>query len=150
MQKRFTLWLWIALVFQLLTGGIHAISLFISPVANNPTERQLVDLITHYPLDLGGGIHHTFWDLFRALSTCYTLLCWLGGLTNLYLLLKKVDPGVIKGLVGIQLVIFAIGLAVIAALTFLPPIILTTLVVLFLAISYFATPRRITVELSDA
>lgn len=141
MLKRFTFWLWIALVFQLLTGGIHALSLIGAPVASNNTEQQLIDLMTHYRFDLGAGFHRSMWDLFRALSTCFTLLCLLGGLTNIYLLRKKVDPGVIKGLVGIQLVVFAIGFAVIAALTFLPPIILTGLVVLLLAVAYFTTPR---------
>ena len=141
MLKRFTFWLWLALVLQLLTGGIHALTLIGTPVASNSTEQQLYALMINYRLDLGAGIHRSMWDLFRALSTCFTLLCLLGGLTNIYLLRKKVDPGVIKGLVGIQLVVFATGFAVIAALTFLLPIILTGLVVLFLALAYFTTPR---------
>jgi hypothetical protein len=143
MLKRYTFWLWVALVFQFLTGGIHALTLFGTPVGANPTEHQMFDLMINYRLDLGGGIHRSFWDLFRALSTCFSLLCLLGVLTNIYFLRKKVDPGVIKGLVGIQLVVFAIGLAVIAALTFWLPIILTALVVLFLAITYFTTPRSV-------
>jgi len=141
MLKRFTFWLWIALVLQLLTGGIHALTLIGTPVAANNTEQQLFDLMTHYRFDLGAGIHRSMWDLFRALSSCFTLLSLLAGLTNIYLLRKKVDPGVIKGLVGIQLVVFAIGFAVIAALTFLPPIILSGLVVLSLAVAYFTTPK---------
>ncbi|HKE59841.1 MAG TPA: hypothetical protein VKB46_24185 [Pyrinomonadaceae bacterium] len=141
MLKRFTFWLWVALVFQLVTGGVHALSLIGAPAAANNTEKQLIDLMINYRLDLGGGIHRSMWDLFRALSTCFTLLCLLGGLTNIYLLRKKVDPGAIKGLVGIQLVVFAIGFAVMLVWTFLPPIIMTGLVVVFLAVAYFTTPR---------
>jgi hypothetical protein len=141
MFKRYTFWLWVAVVFQLLNATLHSLSLIQAPVGTNSAERQLFDLMVNYRLDLGAGIHRSMWDLFRALSTCFTLLCLLGGLTNVYLLRKKVDPGVTKGLVGIQLVVFAIGFVVMVALTFLPPIILTGLVVLFLAISYFTTPR---------
>jgi hypothetical protein len=141
MPKRYSFWLWVAIVLQLLDATLHSLSLIRTPVATNATEQQLFDLMIKYRLDLGAGIHRSMWDLFRALSSCLTLLCLLGGLTNIYLLRKRVDAGIIRGLVGIQLVIFAIGFAVMVALTFLPPIILTGLVVLFLAIAYFTTPR---------
>jgi hypothetical protein len=141
MFKRYTFWLWVAVVFQLLNATIHSLSLIRAPVGTNSAEIQMFDLMVNHQLDLGAGIHRSMWDLFRALSSCYTLLCLLAAFTNIFVLRKKVEPGVVKGLVGIQLVVFATGFVVMVALTFLPPIILTGVVVLFLAISYFTTPR---------
>ena len=39
-MKRYTFWFWLAIVFLLLTGAVHSLSLFIAPVAQNETERQ--------------------------------------------------------------------------------------------------------------
>ncbi len=142
MLKRYTFWLWVAIVFQLLTGAVHSLSLFISPVPGNETERQLFELMANYKFDLGAGIHRSMGNLFKALSSCFSLLCLLGGLINIYLLRRKVEAGVVKGLVGIQLVVFGICFGVNAALTFLPPIVLTGLVFVFLAVTYFATPSE--------
>jgi hypothetical protein len=142
MLKRYTFWLWVAIVFQLLTGAVHSLSLFISPVPGNETERQLFDLMANYRLDMGAGIHRSLGELFKALSSCFSLLCLLGGLINIYLLRRKVEASVVKGLVGIQLIVFGICFGVNVALTFLPPIVLTGLVFLSLAFTYFATPSE--------
>jgi hypothetical protein len=48
MLKRHTFWLWAAVVFLLLTGAIHSISLFISPTPQNETERQMLFLMMSY------------------------------------------------------------------------------------------------------
>ena len=149
MLKRYTFWLWVAVVFQLLTGAVHSLSLFMSPVPGNETERQLFDLMANYRLDMGAGIHRSMGELFKALSSCFSLLCLLGGLINIYLLRRKVEASAVKGLVGIQLVVFGICFGVMAALTFLPPIVLTGLVVVSLAIAYFTNPGK-SVSSSDS
>jgi len=87
-------------------------------------------------MDMGGGIHRSMQQLLNALSACFPLLYLLGALNNIYLLRKRVEPSLIKGLVGIQLIVFGIGFGVMAVLTFLPPIILTGLVFITLSISY--------------
>ena len=142
MLKRYTFWLWVAVAFQLITGAAHSLSLFVAPVPGNPTEAQLLDLMTNYKMDMGAGIHRSFADLFRALSACFSLLCLLGGLINIYLLKSNVDGGIVKGLVGIQILVFGICLGMMAVFTFLPPIVLTGLVFLALTATYFTAPHR--------
>jgi hypothetical protein len=143
MFKRFSFWLWLAVVFQLLTCAIHSIGLFVTPSPANETERQLIDLMLHYKLDMGAGFHRSMWNLFVALSSCFSLLCLLGGLTNIYLLKKKVEASIVKGLVGIQLLVFGICFGVIVALTFLPPMVLTGLVLASLLGAYLTANRSV-------
>jgi hypothetical protein len=142
MLKRYTFWLWLAVVFQLLTAIVHALSLFTSPDPSTlgPAERQLLDLMTNHRMDLGPWFHPTMGNLFTAVSACYSLLCLLGALTAIYLLRKKVDAAVVKGLTGIQLLVFAICFVVMLVFTFLPPIVLTGLITLSLALSFFTNP----------
>jgi hypothetical protein len=140
MLKRYTFWLWTAVVFLLLSGAIHSISFFISPTAQNETERQLLALMMTYKQDMGNGFHPTMWNLFTALSSCFTFLYLLGGLTLAYLLKKKVAPDTLKGVVVIHLLVMSACFIVMAALTFLIPIVLTGLCVLFLAIGLITIP----------
>jgi hypothetical protein len=140
MLRRYTFWLWIAIICQILTAAGHSLSFFITPVPNSETERQLIELMTNYRMDMGAGIHRSMDQLFTALSACFPLLCILGALNNIYLLRKRVDAQLIKGLVGIQLVVFGICLGVMAVFTFLPPIVLTGLIFITLSITYFLIP----------
>ena len=135
MLKRYTFWFWMAVVFMLLTGTVHLIGLFVSPVPANEIERQLIELMNTYKNDLGAGFHPTMGNLFTALSSCFSLLCLLGGLTNAYLLKKKVDAGVLKGIVWINLLVFGACFIMMLVFTFLPPIVLTGLIVLFLILT---------------
>lgn len=66
MIKRYTFWLWAAVVFQLLTAVFHSLSLFVSPEPANETERQIQTLITTYKIDAGAGFHPTFSNLVTA------------------------------------------------------------------------------------
>ena len=142
MWKRYTFWLWSAVVFLLLTGAVHSIGLFISPTPQNETERQMLALMTSHKQDMGGGFHRTMWNLFTALSSCFTFLCVLGGLTIAYVLKKKAPPEILKGIVVIHLLVFVPCFIVMVVFTFLPPIVLTGLCVLFLALGFLTMPRR--------
>ena len=135
MFKRYTFWLWIAVVFMLLTAAVHSISLFVNPEPQNEVERQLMNLMRTYKNDFGGGFHPSTANLVTALSSCFSLLCLLGGLTNAYLLKKKVGAGILKGFVGINLLVFSICFVMMLVFTFLPPIVLTGLIVLFLLLA---------------
>jgi len=140
-MKRFTFWLWIAVLFLLLNASLHSLTLFLTPSPANETERQLIDLMLNYKQDMGAGFHRSTQQLFIALSSCFSLLCLLAGLTNIYLLKKKVEVSVVKGLVGIQVLVFGICFGVMLALTFLPPIVLTGLIFFFL-LATFVTARE--------
>lgn len=146
MLKRYTFWLWLAVVFLLLTGLIHSISLFISPVPANETERQMLALMSTYKQDMGAGFHRSMWNLFTALSACFTFVCLLGGLTIAYLLKKKAPADILKGVVRIHLLVFTACFVLMVVFAFLPPIVLTGLVVLFLAIGLFTIPSALPVE----
>jgi len=116
------------LVSQLLTAAIHSISYFVKPTAANETEKQFLDLFNNYRTDMGAGFDPSMSELFLCFSISFTLLFIFGGLINIVLLKSNAGAGLIKGLVGIQTLIFGACFAATAALTFLPPIICTGLI----------------------
>ena len=120
-MKRYRLWLWIAIVLLLLNALIHSITLFIQPGPQNETERELLNLMATYKMDFGGGFRRSTKELFTALSACFSLLCLLGGLTLAYLERQHVELRILKGVVGVHVLVFAICFALIVALTFLAP-----------------------------
>jgi len=141
MLKRYSFWLKLAAIFQLLTGAVHSIGLFIDAQPANDSERQLQELMNNYKMDAGAGFHPSMQNLFTALSACFSLVCFLGGWLNFYLVRKKIDPSILKGVTGINLIVFGVCFAIMLTFTFLPPIALTGLISLFLLISYALTPR---------
>jgi hypothetical protein len=143
MLRRYTFWLWMAVGFMLFTGAVHAISFFVHPVPQNEIEQQLIDLMRSYKNDFGAGFRPTMGNLFTALSSCFSLLCLLGGLTTAYLLKKKVDARIMKGFVGINLFVFGICFVMMFIFTFLPPVVLTGLIVVFLLLAFLTVPNVI-------
>lgn len=97
--------------------------------------------MTTYRHDLGAGFRPTTANLVTALSSCFSLLCLLGGLMNAYLLKKRVAAAIMRGVILINLLVFAICFVMMAVFTFLPPIILTCLIVLFLILALVAVLR---------
>jgi len=140
MRSRHTLWLKTAIAFMFITGAVHALGLFAQPPPANETERQMRDLMSTFRLDIGDGFRPTMNNLVTALSACFTFVCVLGGLTNAYLLRRRVAADILKGVVGIHLLVFGCMFTVMLALTFLPPIALTGLIVLFLLLAYLTIP----------
>lgn len=146
MFKRHTFWLWTTVVFQLLTAAIHSTSFFVASVPQNETERQLIELMNTYRQDLGAGFQPSTREILTALSSCFTLVYLLGGLSNAFLLRKRAAADILKGIVGINVLIFGACFVIMFFYTFLPPIILTGLVFLFLIVSYFLIQRAPTPE----
>ena len=142
-MNKYPVWLKTAAIFQLIAAIIHSISLFVTLPPNNETEKQLFTLMDTYKFDLGTGFHRTMGELTLVFSACFCLVCLLGGLLNWYLLRKKVDSEIIKGVITINLVVFGILFGLTVAFTFLLPIIQTGLIVLFLILSRF-TKRETT------
>jgi hypothetical protein len=97
--------------------------------------------MTTYKMDLGGGFQPTFNNLFTALSSCFTFLCLFAALTNGYLLWKQTEPNVMKGILGINLVIFGAVFAMMAYFTFLPPIVCTGLIFINLLAAFIVVPK---------
>ena len=142
MMKRYRFWLWLAVVFLLLTALIHSVTLFLQPAAQNETERQLFDLMASYKQDFGAGFRRSTKELVTALSACFSFVCLLGGLTLAFLLRKQAEVPIMKGVVGIHVLVFGICFALMAVFTFLPPIVLTGLIFLSLLLAYFLIPRQ--------
>ncbi len=140
MLKRYTFWFSAAIIFQLFTGSLHSLSLFVITVPGNETERQMMELLTTYKMDAGAGFAPTYSNLFTALSSCFTFLCLFAGLTNGYLLLKHMEPNVMKGIIAINLIIFGPVFAVMAYFTFLPPIVCTGLIFVNLLAAFIVVP----------
>ena len=142
MLKRYRFWLWLAVVVLLLNALIHSVTLFIQPAAQDETQRQLFDLMATYKQNFGAGFKRSTNELVTALSASFSLLCLLGGLTLGFLLRKQAEVRIIKGVVGIHVLVFGICFAVIAVFTFLAPIVLIGLVLLSLLLAYFLIPRQ--------
>lgn len=140
MLRRYTFWFSAAILFQLLTGLIHAISLFVSPTADNEVERQMLELLTTYKMNAGYGFTPTFYNLFTALSSCFTFLCVFAALVNGYLLFKHTEPTIMKGIIGINLGVFAFVFAVMGYFTFLPPIFFSGLIFVNLLAAFIVVP----------
>jgi hypothetical protein len=141
MLRKFGFWLWATAILQLLTGFMHGLGFFVEQKAENPTEDQMLSLMNTYKMDLGAGFHPTMMTLFLALSSCFTLICFFGGWLNIYLKRKNTPISVMKGVMGINAIIFGISFIVMAFLTFLPPTILTGLIFLCSVFAYFTGGR---------
>ena len=140
-MKNYSLWIKIAVFFQILTGLIHGVSLFIHPEPTNEAEHQMIELMETVKLDLGAGFQKTMMDLFMDLSAHFTLVYLLGGLVNWYLLRKKVDPSILAGVLTFNVIIFGLSFGLTVVHAFLPPIICTGLTFLFLLISRISVSR---------
>ena len=104
-----------------LTAAFHAISLFVELEPANDTERQLIELVTTYRMDAGAGFHPSFGNLMTALSSCFSFVCLLGGLTLGNLMIKHTEPNIMKGIIGINVIIFGAIFVMMAAILAIRP-----------------------------
>jgi hypothetical protein len=137
MLENFSFWIWAIIIAQFLTAFFHSLSFIAKPNPKNETEKQLIDLLENYKMNMGGGIKRSFGQLFIGVSTCFTFIYILGGTMNLYFLKSSINADVWKGFLLIQLITYGIIFLLQVRFTFWPPIIVTGLVFLFLAGAYF-------------
>ncbi len=145
MENKITPWLKAAIVFQLLTSAIHSLSFLRSPQGKNETEKQLLDLMYNYKMDMGAGFHRSMGEIFTSVSFCFTMIFLLGGLLNFYMIRKKASAELLKGFVGIQALVFGAVFIMAVLFAFLPPATFTGIVFVLLVISYFrldAEPKK--------
>lgn len=140
-MKKYTAWLKTAAIFQILNALMHVPSLFFSPPPNNDTEKQLFTLMDTYRFNFGAGFEHTMTEMTLVFSACLSLLCLLGGLLNWYLLSKKTEPEIMKGVVTINLFVFGILFILTVAFTFLIPVISIGLISVFLLLARVSIAR---------
>lgn len=142
MTKRFSFFLWGLVLFQLLTAVFHSLSFIIKQEPQNETEAQLLELMESYHIDAGMGFYPTFSSLFLALSTCFTFICLLAGISNWFLKKKPISSDVWEGLLLIQTIIFGAVFLVMLRFTFPPPIACTGLIFLFALGAYTSAGTR--------
>lgn len=139
MFHKVTSWLKVATGFQFLAAAFHSISLIITPRGQNEKEKQLLDLMHSYQMDLGAGIHRNMWQLYSAMSVCFVLLFLLGALINLHMIRNKTSPEWMRGIIAMEMIVFGICFLVMTFLTFIPPAALTGFVFACLVVSYYRT-----------
>ncbi len=122
--------LFVLITMQFLTAFFHSLSFFAKQEGRNDTEKQLLDLLVNYKQDLGMGIHRSTFELFTGLSLCFTLICLLGGLINVYFLRQRLPQEFWPGLLKIEVVVYGAVFLSMLVYTFLPPIVCTALIFL--------------------
>lgn len=142
MLKNYTFWLKTASVLLLLTAGIHGLSLFNDPAPSNDTEKQMLDLMSTYKMDMGAGFQPTMSDFFTSMSACFSLLYLFGGVLNFYLLRKKTDVDLMSGIIKLETVIYGVTFVVFLMYTFLPPVVLSGLVTGCLAMAWWRSATQ--------
>ena len=129
-------WIYVKTLHILAHGGSHfsvryrdhhSLSLFITQTGENepaPDVKPDDDLQD----GLGSRVSSDVSKSLYSLSSSFTFLCIFAALINGYLLWKHTEPSVMKGIIGINVVIFGAMLAMIAYFTFLLPIICVGLI----------------------
>ncbi len=128
MLRKQKAWITTTIIFQLLTAAIHSVSFFVKPVPTNDTEKQLIELMGTYKMDLGAGFKPSMGNILLSFSISFTLLLLFGGLLNILLLRSKAEASLAKRVFGLQTIIYGACFAAMASLTFPPPIICTGLI----------------------
>jgi len=128
MGKRFSFLTWSTIIFQLLTAIFHSISFILTPEGGDDTERQMLNLMSTYKMNMRNGIFRTFSEIIVSLSASFTLLCLFGGLLNWFLKKKNIGPGIWKGVLLIESIIFGALFLVVLRFAFLPPMLCTGLI----------------------
>jgi len=142
MVKKYTFWLKASIVFQLLTAGLHSFSFVNDLQPTDDRERQLLDLMNSYKLDFGMGFTPTMQNLMTSFSIGFTLLLVLGGTVNWFLLAKKADLAIVRGVIGINVIVFGALFIAMLFLTFMIPIVCQALIFIALMLAYLTAPKR--------
>jgi len=138
MSANFTFWIWGLVIMQLLTAFFHSLSFVAKPKPKNETERQLIDLVSKYKPDMGGGIRRSFSQMFIGVSTCFTMVYTFGAVINWYFVKSELSSETWKGLLLIEVISYGILFLLMIRFTFWPPIIVTGLVFIFSVGAYLA------------
>lgn len=132
MSAGFSFWIWATIIAQGLSALFHSLSFISKPKPRNDTEKQLIDLLTNYKMDMGGGIKRSFGNLFTGVSICFTFIYLFGAVLNFYFLRSGISPAAWEGFLLIQSIIYGLVFLMQVRFTFWPPIIVTGLVFIFL------------------
>jgi len=125
-------------IFQLATGLIHSMSFFVEQQPANEKEKQLLDIMYSYKMDMGAGIRRSMGEIFTSVSACMTLFCLFSGAIIMLLYRKNIEANILKQVMLMNSIAFGIGLAVMIRFAFLPPIVCFGLIFLCSLMAYFS------------
>ncbi|MGE5107688.1 MAG: LIC_13387 family protein, partial [Sphingobacteriales bacterium] len=114
----------------------------ISPSPKNNTEKQMLDLIMNYKMDLGAGFERSWYQIYTSISICFTFLFLSFATVNWFFKKMNIGAGLWRGLLLIETILFGLVLLVTVTFTFLPPIICTGLIFLFALGSYLSAKTK--------
>lgn len=141
MLKKYATWLYFAAAIQTVLGTIQFFFLFKKPVPLSDAEERLFAMMATVPVDPGGGVNRTFDQLHLAAEACLVILCLYSAVTSVFLVWKKIDVAVMRGVIGIKTIVFGVLFVVMACLTFMPLIVLTGLIFVLTLIAFFTCTR---------
>ena len=134
-MRNYSFWLKAAIISQGMTGIFHVLGIISGSKPNNDTEKTLLDLMQNYKFDLGSGFLHSMDDIKLAFSISFALLLFFSAALNFYLLKTNIAPNIVKGVIVINLLTYIPCFITMVMFTFLPPIVCTGLITLFLMIA---------------
>jgi hypothetical protein len=80
-------------------------------------------------------------NLMTAFSISFALLLILGGAVNWFLLAKKAEVAIVRGVIGINMIVFGALFIALLFLTFIFPIVCMAFVFIALLLTYLTTPK---------
>jgi hypothetical protein len=137
MYAAFSFCIWGTVVTQVLAAIAHSIGFFVPFKPGNESEKQLTDLSKNYKINMGAGFRRSYDQLFIGVSICFTIFYLFGAVLNWYFLRAQAPRATWKGLILIEMIFYGLVFLFQLRFTFLPPIIVTGIVFLFLAATYF-------------
>lgn len=106
---------------MLATGAIHSLNFLSDPQPANDSERQMLDLMNNYKMDLGAGIQRSMNDIVTFFNLSLTFLCLMGSGLNLLLVKFFDNRDLAKRVVTFNAIFWSIYLIPLWLMTFLPP-----------------------------
>ncbi len=121
------------------TCFLHLIGHFQVAVPTNDTEKQLLELMANYKIDVGNGDTITMQGLQKGFSLFFSLFfLWSGSLSLFLSYQLREQKGLVKNISRINTISLSIGTGVSLAYFFLIPTVCITLALVSFAIASFS------------
>lgn len=140
-MKAYNIFLKCGIALMAITGLFHSISLFTSPKPQNETESQLIELMNSYQMDMGFGFQPSMANLVTALSSCFSLICFLGVLLLMILAKNDSSNAMTRPILNALLLCFTILFVIMFCFTFIAPVVCTGLIFLALLGARYYLPK---------
>jgi hypothetical protein len=124
----------------LILGCVHSLSLFVTQVPANDTEKQLLDLMANYKFNLMGSIC-SMAGLMRGFSISFMLAAL--GFGALDLALSRERSGLLKRVALVNIIWLAVMIAVSLRYFFVVPISFLAIALLIFALAWWKLPGEV-------